>query len=589
MQKKITKNQIYFIQIALLVLLLPLIVRFGIYETGISNEPWNTVDEYATDLYLYNKSRFFIILSSIMLVFMFADWKRVKETLLRQKVIWGLLGCYSVFVIISALTSQYPLFATQGGGGQFESVFVLLGYVITALYCTVYCQEEAIYKKLPLLFLISSLVLGILGCLQISGNDPFYTKFVQSLCIPADVLEASGGIQFRFENNRVYLTLYNSNYAGVYCTCMIVILLSMVLSEKTWKKKILYAIALPGMIISLIGSGSKTGWIITAMMCLFTVLLQGEYFLKKWKVVVPSVVLVCMVFLALLRFAPQGTIQGFADSFLPKKAEYDLEEAYTDKQGIHFLYHDVEFCVSMEWSEQGLTVGTTCNDAYPMEIVQVTDGTAHFLLRHEALPDIPVSFVNYNNIICMQVQVDGKNWIVTDQLANVYLYLNTAGNFDVLSAPETAVFTEYPSWLTYRGYIWARTLPLLKDNFFLGSGPDSFVMVYPNNDYLGRHHTMTENEYTSRPHNWYLQVGVQTGIPSMLCLIAALLIYCVKGFKSCFRKSKLDCEKCKWKAFLLGTIAFILMAFINDSSICITPLFWVMFGMVMAKDNKLSC
>jgi hypothetical protein len=143
------------------------------------------------------------------------------------------------------------------------------------------------------------------------------------------------------------------------------------------------------MIISLIGSGSKTGWIITAVMCFFVILLHEVHFLKNWKIVVPSVLLVCIIVLILLRFAPQGTMQGFADSLLPVKTEYDLEEAYTDNQGIHFLYHNIDFCVSMEWSGQGLTVGTTCNDARPMEIVQVTD------VRFEIIqysPDLPTRF-----------------------------------------------------------------------------------------------------------------------------------------------------------------------------------------------------
>jgi len=276
------KNIIYTIPIALVVILLPLLVRFGSYATGLEDVVWANIDEYSNDLYIYCKSILFTVLSACMLVLLLIDIKHVIQKIKTEKILWLLFTGYSLFVILSAITSDYQQFAWKGSTGQFESVWVLLGYIITGLYVFIYCQEKEIAKKIPYFFLTSALIMSVIGLFQFLGKDLFATKFVQSLCMPRYVLEASGGIHFRFENNRVYLTLFNPNYAGVYCACMLVILLSLFLYEKKKAVKALYIIAMLGMGICLFGSGSKTGISIAAVMLIAVVVLHFRYLLKYW-------------------------------------------------------------------------------------------------------------------------------------------------------------------------------------------------------------------------------------------------------------------------------------------------------------------
>ena len=115
-------------------------------------------------------------------------------------------------------------------------------------------------------------------------------------------------------------------------------------------------------------------------------------------------------------------------------------------------------------------------------------------------------------------------------------------------------------------------------------------MVYPNNDYLGEHNNGIRNQYTTRAHNWYLQIGVQTGVISLLCILAAFIIYLIHGVPICV-KNAANKEKSKEfayvEAFFLGSVTFMLMGMINDSSVGVTPLFWCMFGMALAWVKKL--
>ena len=583
------KKLIYTIPIALVVVLLPLIVRFGIYETGLDQVAWTNQDAYSTDLYLYCKSVFFTVLTVCMLVLLVLDYKNVLAKLKSEKLIWILFGGYSLFVLLSAITSDYPLFAWKGSVGQFESALVLIGYIITGLYLFVYCSEKEIAGRLPYFFLASALIMGFIGLFQFLGKDLFATEFVQSLCIPADVLEESGGIQFRFENNRVYLTLYNPNYAGVYCACLLVILFSLMLSEKRIALKAVYILSMIGMGISLLGSGSKTGIIIAAVMMIVVLVLHLRYILKYWYFALLGVIAVVACVFIGFKFNSVDLFQTFVDSIKPVKADYRLSNLYTDDNGVHFCYDDVEFIVVMDVSDLGIAVGAALEDGSEITVTEVTDGSAHFMLSHEKLPDIPVTFMTYHNdIICMNISLDGEDWIFTNQFGT-YLYLNNSGKWDMIRTPETAVFTDYPAWITGRGEIWARSIPLLKDSLLLGCGPDSFVMAYPNDDYLTEHNTGIKTEFTTRPHNWYLQMGVQTGVVSLLLILAGFVIFLVRGTSLCVKNALRD-EKTEGhayvEAFFLGSVAFMLMGMINDSSIGVTPLFWCMFGIALAWMKK---
>lgn len=590
--KKITqkKNLIYTIPIAVIVILLPLFVRFGIYETGLDKVVWTNEPAYSTDLYLYCKSVLFTVLSACLLILMLIDIKHVIQIIKTEKTIWIFFTGYSVLVLLSAILSDYQLFAWKGSVGQFESAFVLLGYILTGLYLFIYCHEKEIAAKVPYFFLTSSLIMGVIGLFQFLGKDLFATNFVQSLCVPQYVLEESGGIHFRFESNRVYLTLYNPNYAGVYCACLLVILFSLLLYEKKKTVKALYALAMLGMGISLFGSGSKTGIIVAAFMLIVVVVLHLRNVLKYWYYALAGVVVVGICIFIGFKFSSVNLLQSFMDSIKPVKANYRLTELYTDRSGIHFCYDDVRFLVAMDASDAGIAVGAACEDGSEITVTEVTDGSAHFILSHEKLPDMPVSFMTYNDIICMGVTVDGEEWIVTNQLANTYLYLNSSGRWDRIRMPKTAVFTDYPTWLTGRGEIWSKSIPLLKSNIALGSGPDSFVMLYPNNDYLGEHNSGNKSEYTTRPHNWYLQMGIQTGVISLIAVLAGFLIYFVRGTKLCFGNALEEKRKEQYsylEAFFFGSITFMLMGLINDSSIGVTPLFWCMFGMALAWMKKI--
>ncbi len=69
-----------------------------------------------------------------------------------------------------------------------------------------------------------------------------------------------------------------------------------------------------------------------------------------------------------------------------------------------------------------------------------------------------------------------------------------------------------------RGYIWSRTIPLLKKYILLGGGQDTFTVLFPNHDYLGKAQWGDKDLIITKPHCMYLQIAVQSGILSLIAL-----------------------------------------------------------------------
>lgn len=74
-----------------------------------------------------------------------------------------------------------------------------------------------------------------------------------------------------------------------------------------------------------------------------------------------------------------------------------------------------------------------------------------------------------------------------------------------------------------RGYIYSRSIPLLKKNIILGAGADNFVLEFPQQDikskleFLGDPYVIID-----KPHNMFLQTGINDGCIALLVMIALL-------------------------------------------------------------------
>jgi uncharacterized membrane protein len=152
-----------------------------------------------------------------------------------------------------------------------------------------------------------------------------------------------------------------------------------------------------------------------------------------------------------------------------------------------------------------------------------------------------------------------------------------------IDSPAKMGFTGNERLFTYRGYIWSRTLPLLTDHILWGAGPDCFIFEFPQYEHITKWN-IGQGTYLlyDKPHNWYLQMGINTGLISLISVLAMgvlLLIQSIKRFMMDNRTSTIA-------ATLTAVVyAYAVAGIFNDSVVHVAPVFWAIFGLAIGAVN----
>jgi hypothetical protein len=133
-----------------------------------------------------------------------------------------------------------------------------------------------------------------------------------------------------------------------------------------------------------------------------------------------------------------------------------------------------------------------------------------------------------------------------------------------------------------RGYIWSRSLPLLRQTLLLGFGPDTFAMVFPQQDFAGKFRVYgTTDMLVDKAHNLFLQAALNTGVLSALALAALLAWY----LSACVRRYVLrpvaGVRDGIGAACFAGVVGYLGAGMFNDSVVGVAPVFWVLLGLGM--------
>ena len=99
------------------------------------------------------------------------------------------------------------------------------------------------------------------------------------------------------------------------------------------------------------------------------------------------------------------------------------------------------------------------------------DGTLSIAINDSRFSNISVLFFIYEGIPQYKITIDGTEWNFA-YVNDTYYYINDKGRLDKPNnAERTSMLSKYGNSFSNRGFLWAYTIPLLKDNIILGSGP----------------------------------------------------------------------------------------------------------------------
>lgn len=520
----------------------PYIIARRVYNSHFAEYVWSSSARTAQDYFLIDKAVFFMIWTSIFLGIVFLCRKK-RQRKMNFEVFYGLF-IYMALVVLSTSLSVNKRLSLQGANEQFESMEILLSYGCCCLLCYIFFIDSG---KNILFYRVAALTTIVMGI--------------------------AGIVQFCEIHEKVYLTLYNSNYVGMMMSLLFPLnyMRLCALGKKTGEKW-LYRLALIAGIILLFLCGSKTAGVVVIWgVILFVLMNFGK---KSW-----ILFLLCSMIAGVL-------ILGYQAAGIVRTPNYGIADVRTNPNAVTFIRGDEQIDFQFEMPEEDsfyfqLTDGQGNPISYEKNIEET-----RYIPQDERYSDYQFTIVDYEDFYGFMVTVDGRDWYFAKNDEGSYCYVNGYERLDVYQLAATQGFRGREGFATNRGYIWSRTIPLLTKYLLTGSGPDTFALVFPQND-VGKYLT-TDIPYKmiiTKPHSLYLQIAVQTGILSLF----AFLYFIVGVLRHlCLRQNgegKLSIEN---TGFFVAILSYLLVGLFNDSNLCTAPLFWVIVGMALTLSKETS-
>jgi len=483
------------------------------------------------------------------------------------------MAVYTISVLVSFAFSDYRLISWYGGIGRFEGTKTILCYMFMLFY-TINAVEEirdAVCVIVPTL--VTVFLANIVGITQLLGKDILFSKV-------AEAIAGNGlNIEAEFQAGQVYQTVYNMNYVGMYLTLLIPLLLwviykgiHMYRNHKSGEVgltevQLLAVILGAGVLLTLIAlnvyGADSLGGVIGIFAGIMAMIIA---FVDKKSIKIILTVFSLTVFFALL------SVMYFSGS--DERVCIDYFE--TGKDSLRASVDGNELLIEFDEATKEYTVSDADGNLLRTSTYQGKQGCYQvdderflgkfILIPFEVKGTSFLTFGLYGNEF--QFKMDG------DEVAylNPYYKLTSLGRF------ENIGFKGHLSSGSGRGYIWSRTIPMLKEHVLFGSGADTFMMVFPQNDYAGKYSSGTNLSIIyDKPHNMFLQMIICTGGISCLSFIIMIIMF----MKDAMKKKE---DNPLMILIVSGVFGFLIAGLFNDSTVCIMPLFYGLLGVGMGQS-----
>lgn len=580
-------------------MVLPLIVRVYPYYANLAQYPWFTSDDFQVDFFLHGKNVALNVMGIYMLILL-GLYALVGSTAKRKPWILIPVAVYAVFAFASSALSPYASYSFSGNFEGFESIWSVLTYCLIVVYAYYMIRSASEVRILLYSFSIGVFILTLIGFFQAYGHNPLSMSWINNLTIPSQYREALEGIVEY--NDGTYLTLYNINYVGVYMSMTIPVLVFLLLdfnknrsfagvkaSICTILNTVIYLVLVIAAFFCLYKSDSEAGILalIAGVICVPIILYR-----KLWKhkfITLAAIIIVGIVASLLGKTYILPSIKTLTNQLSADGRTYNLSRIHADEDGVTFTYKGIDITFRMvEIDEDYWVFRAYDTNGEQMEIV---GDSWVFMFADEPYSEFSVAYYPIDDYLSMSIWLGNDNWIFTNQTGTgTYQLYNYYGKWCDLADPETIGLLDGRETLfSGRGYIWGRSIPLLKQSAVLGIGADNFTFAFPQLDYLGRSHSgYAENQVFTKPHNLYLQSAIQYGIPALLALLVFFGMYLVQSFRIYSKKTFDSFEMRAGFGIFIGMIVYMITGLTNDSMIVVSPIFWSLIGIGIAVNSILT-
>jgi len=591
-------NILYGAMLALVVGIMPLVVR--VVARNVTPDLRHLTAGHMQDMpYIYfdlfvSGKLWVLAVTAIVIVFYcVGNWAtsgkmpQLKLYLKRIPIVLSLV--YLAFVFISALRPGFLHTSWFGTMDRQEGAIMWLLYFVVFAAAMFYVRDIKHTKPILWGLAFSSIIMGLVGFSQLIDRNLLATNFAMrmiTLGVGVDSLTHSFEI--------AHGTLYNPNTYGKYTAMVAPILLlgGIVYEGKIYTKiamlaggaLMLIGIFASGSLGGLIGIISATGVLVVTYVCYFFKSREGKQGAKAAGIFVGAAMIIAaaLMFVAPLNYRFTTLLARLQEA---AAAETDTHERFDFEGDSVFAYRGQSKLLSVtvhsvDNNEISFTVRDGANiEIAPDSVTAAQERTIYVFY----VPELgPLNIQRVQNHFLLDTARQLNPFLLHFDNGTIYGVGHRGLNTIDFSEPIPAWgFAGRETWGSGRGYIWSRSLPLMPSRTIIGSGPDTFVNVFPYYDMTGLHLTFNSPYHiVDKAHNLFIQTWITTGGISAIALFGLFFFYLATTFWGLVTSKDEPRYSFGLRLGLLAGISvFVMAGFGSLSTIGSTGVFFVLLGM----------
>lgn len=584
------KNIGYFFPIIFIIIIIPLISYGKVIELSIEEANFWKGGIIHIDFFNYYKSIFLICATIASILAYGGLFLNDKLPLKKERKYYIPMFIYLIMAVASTIMSYNKHVSIVGFVEMSQGIFVLLSYIVLLFIIINYIRDERDINVIINSFMILVILEGILGLSQYFGFDFFKTSLGQWLISPSAIKGESLG--FTFGRYTMYGTMYNTNFVGSFAALVLPLMVALYLSEEDKKKITLFGITALLAFSTWLGCNSRAGYLgMTGAFIVGLVVFRNTFAMKCKKVVILFIGFILITFI--FNVISDGRVLNQFSRLNPVNEAEKMQNI--NEQQIVFEEVSIKENILTIKTNKEILIGTVNDsilnfyDEYSNKLGVDNEGS---IISFVDKKYSEYSFTFYEDQPSyIKAEIYGRRldlYITNEQNIKVISFNNKLTT--PVEAPRIKFFDGKETFASNRGYVWSRTIPMLKDTLILGYGPDNYPMVFPQEDYVGRFNVGNSgmlDVVIDKPHNMYLQTAINTGVISLLALMTIWVIYLIDCLKIYINRNVISFTEYIGAAVFLSIVAYLVAGIFNDNVVSVAPLFWILLGVGIGINSMI--
>jgi len=523
-------EKIKMIPILLFIGIMPLVVRLKIVHLPNVEEVWLPTPLVYSDLFNYYKARLIFLSAVLAIIMCIVGWVLGKVEYKIERLDYAAFIFISV-VLISSLLTNHKNIVFWGYAERWHGLATWLSYFIMYLYVRLNIKTSDDIKNVLRIILGFGIIMASIGTMQFVGADPFRLDFIKMLILPRNLLDQFGleSLAFTFEKNRVYMTLYNPNNVGLYVAAILPICFKgFSLEDKRIMKALWIGFAIL-LLVSLVGSYSRTGIVVSFISFILFGLWNLNVIAKYSKQIIVLLITLSLILLVGNSLSGNVLANRLLDSFSSHELYTEVDDIRLSDNGLEVQYNGSMIKFDLN-DVTGLCDVLSENDE---QVITRQDENGYFQFEKSEYSGLSYGYGTLNEgEYYIIIKAQNKDWKFTMDPEG-FKFINDYGKFSSLVQAESMFFDGKERLGSNRGYIWSRSLPLAKRNLLIGNGPDSYTFEFPQKDYITLMNVFGDTqEVVDKPHNQYIGLLIEFGILGLSAFITWVGLCLWKGRKN---------------------------------------------------------